>query len=65
MPLGSTALPRSLPGRIAREVEWEEASDSHGDQNPVDQEAKHSKTKESQQPSITIDEHADYFLAVL
>jgi hypothetical protein len=46
-------------------VEWEEASDSHGDQNPVDQEAKHSKTKESQQPSITIDEHADYFLAVL
>jgi hypothetical protein len=54
LPLGSTALPRSLLGRIAREVEWEELPDDHRAENPVDREAKQLKTKEYQRQSMII-----------
>jgi hypothetical protein len=53
-PLDSTALPRSLLGRIAREVEWRGAPDDHRAKNPVDREAKQPKIKEYQRQSMII-----------
>ncbi|MDT7887529.1 MAG: hypothetical protein RQ885_00965 [Desulfurococcales archaeon] len=46
-PLGSTALPRSLSGHIAREVEWG-SPDGPRDQNPWIKKRSNAKTKENQ-----------------
>jgi len=45
VPLGLTALPRSLLGHIAQKVEWEEAPDGHRETIETLWIKKHSNTQ--------------------
>jgi hypothetical protein len=61
VPLGLTALPRSLLGHIAQKVEWEEAPDGHRETIETLWIKKHSnlETKENKQHSIPIGGQAE------